>query len=71
MDAGLQQYEAATLDGLCLQIRETLLKFGWITPSDGVKVDSYYGVATDIWHRVLSIGGHSEARGEAPHHAEC
>ena len=55
-DAGLQRYEAATLDGLCLRIRETLLEFGWITPSDGVNVDSYYGVATDIWHRVLSIG---------------
>jgi hypothetical protein len=43
-----------------LRIRETLLEFGWITPSrgdrDGVKVDSYFGVATDIWHRVLSIG---------------
>jgi hypothetical protein len=56
VDAGLQQYEAATLDGLCLRIRETFLKFGWITPSDGVNVDSYYGVATDDWRTVLSFG---------------
>ena len=53
---GVQKYKAATLDGLCLRIRETLLRFGWITPGDGVNVDSYYGVAKDIWHRVSSIG---------------
>ena len=55
-DAGQQQYEAATLDELCLRIRETFLKFGWITPSDGVNVDSYYGVATEDWRTVLSFG---------------
>jgi hypothetical protein len=56
VDAGVQEYDAATLDGLCLQIREKLLGFGWITPGDGVNVDSYYGVATDDWRTVLSIG---------------
>ena len=58
MTAGVERYDAATLDGLCLQIRETPLRGGWITQIDGVKVDSYssFGVATDIWHRVWSIG---------------
>jgi hypothetical protein len=55
-DAGVQEYDAATLDGLCLQIGETLLGFGWIKHIDGVKVDSCYGVATEGWYKVLSIG---------------
>jgi hypothetical protein len=53
---GVEWYDAATLDGLCLQIREKLLGFGWITPIDGVKVDSYFGAATTNWHPVLSFG---------------
>ena len=55
VDAGVQEYEAATLDELCRQIRETLLGFGCIEHIDGVKVDSFYGVATEGWHKVLRL----------------
>ena len=65
VDAVVQEYDAATLDGLCLQIGETLLGFGWIEHIDGVKVDSYFGVATDIWYRVLSIGDSDIPRPQA------
>jgi hypothetical protein len=49
------QYDAATLDALCLQIGETLFRRGWITQIDGVKVDSYFGVVTNDWRRVLTF----------------
>jgi len=56
VDAVVQEYDAATLDELCLQIGETLLGFGWIEHIDGVKVDSFFGVVSEGWHKVLSIG---------------
>ena len=71
VDSGVGQYDAATLDGLCQQIGETLLRGGWITQIDGVKVDSFFGVVTDAWHPVstLEFLGHPDATGEAPHRA--
>ena len=69
---GFGQYDATNLEGLCLQIRDTLCRGGWIKAVDDVKVESSLGFLTRAWREVSSfadIPGPTPEAALRAHHA--